>query len=270
MPIAPDFQFSQSSLQDYVDCQRRFQLRYLTRQAWPAVEAEPIFDKENFLRQGAIFHRMAQQYILGLPAERVLQANDDPELNIWWGNFIESGLDGLPDARYPEKLLSILLAGEPLIAKYDLIAIKPGQRAVIVDWKTSRKKPPRQWLAERLQTRIYRYLMVRSGASLNGGEPFAPEQVEMRYWFTNFPGEAESFPYDATQFAEDEAFLADLISVIVAQDDAVFPLTPDERRCRFCQYRSLCARGRVPGTMDEAEAYFESDVDDGPILELEF
>ena len=274
MPIAPDFQFSQSSLQDYVDCQRRFQLRYLTRQAWPAVEVEPIFDKENFLRQGAIFHRMAQQHILGLPAERVLAANADPELHRWWGNFIDSGLDGLPETRYPEKLLSILLAGEPLIAKYDLIAVEPGGRAIIVDWKTSRKKPPRSWLANRLQTRIYRYLMVRAGASLNGGEPFAPEQIEMVYWFTNFPDQAETFAYDGAMVAEDEAFLADLISTIVAQDDDTFPLSADERRCRFCQYRSLCARGSHPGTMDEEDAFlagdFEGDVDDGPILELEF
>lgn len=274
MPLAPDFQFSQSSLQDYIDCQRRFQLRYLNRQAWPAVEVEPIFDKENFLRQGAIFHRMAQQHILGLPAERVLQANNDPELNRWWANFIDSGLDGLPETRYPEKLLSILLGGEPLIAKYDLIAIEPGQSAIIVDWKTSRKKPPRNWLANRLQTRIYRYLMVRAGASLNDGEPLAPEQVTMVYWFTNFPDQAETFAYDGAQFAEDEAYLQDLISTIVGQDEAIFPLTADERRCRFCQYRSLCARGPSAGTMDEEDAYmggdFDDAPDDGPILELEF
>ena len=274
MPIAPDFQFSQSSLQDYVDCQRRFQLRYLARQAWPAVEVEPLLDKENFLRQGSVFHRMAQQHILGLPAERVLQANDDPELHRWWRNFVAAGLDGLPEKRHPEKLLSILLAGEPLIAKYDLIAIEPGGRAVIVDWKTSRKKPTRQWLAGRLQTRIYRYLMVRAGATLNDGQPLAPEQVEMVYWFANYPDQAETFTYDAAQFAEDEAYLSDLITTIVAQDDEIFPLTMDERRCRFCQYRSLCARGASPGSMDEEEAFLagdlDPDIDDGPVLELEF
>jgi hypothetical protein len=167
-----------------------------------------------------------------------------------------------------------LLKGEPLIAKCDLIAVEPGQRVIIMDWKTSRKKPPRKWLAERLQTRIYRYLMVRAGASLNNGEPFAPEQVEMRYWFTNFPDQAETFAYDGAQFADDEAYLAELISTIVAQDDKTFPLTMDVRRCNFCQYRSLCARGARPGTFDEEDAFlagdFDPDPDDGPILELEF
>ena len=32
---------SQSSLQDYVDCARRFQLRYLDRLSYPAIESEP-------------------------------------------------------------------------------------------------------------------------------------------------------------------------------------------------------------------------------------
>ena len=39
--LPDDFHFSQGSLQDYVDCQRRFQLRYLMKLAWPAVDAEP-------------------------------------------------------------------------------------------------------------------------------------------------------------------------------------------------------------------------------------
>ena len=38
--LPPDFHFSQRSLQDYVDCRRRFQLRYLQHLAWPAVEAK--------------------------------------------------------------------------------------------------------------------------------------------------------------------------------------------------------------------------------------
>jgi hypothetical protein len=48
MTLLPlDFQFSQGSLQDYVDCRRRFQLRYLDQLAWPAVEAEPLLEHEQ-------------------------------------------------------------------------------------------------------------------------------------------------------------------------------------------------------------------------------
>ena len=40
------FDFSQASLQDYIDCARRFQLRYLQQLHWPAPQAEPIRENE--------------------------------------------------------------------------------------------------------------------------------------------------------------------------------------------------------------------------------
>jgi hypothetical protein len=261
--LPPDFQFSQSSLQDYTDCDRRFELRYLLRQAWPALEVEPLLDKENYMKQGATFHRMVHQYLLGLEV-----VPRDEDLARWWEAFLAHGLDGLPAQRYPEKLLSINLGGVPLIAKYDLIAIEPGQRAVIADWKTAHQRPRRDWLERRLQTRIYRYLMVRSGAALNGGQPFAPEQVEMVYWFTNFPNQPERLVYDSAQFTEDEALLKRLIQRILAQ--GTFPLTDDVRRCKYCLYRTLCSRGDRPGHFSDYFLDVDADSDEPPILELEF
>jgi len=32
------FSFAQSSLQDYLDCPRRFQLRYVLNQPWPTID----------------------------------------------------------------------------------------------------------------------------------------------------------------------------------------------------------------------------------------
>ena len=46
--IPQNFQFSQASLSDYMDCARRFQLRYLLEQDWPAVESEPLLERERF------------------------------------------------------------------------------------------------------------------------------------------------------------------------------------------------------------------------------
>jgi hypothetical protein len=270
--LLTDFQFSQNNLQDYVDCQRRFQLRYALRQAWPAVDAEPILEKENFLRQGAIFHRLVQQHLMGLPIEKLIPPLADPDLRRWWANFREKGLLGLPEKRHPEIALSIRLAGYPLVSRYDLIAIEAGKRAVIVDWKTARHRPPRRWLENRLQTRLYRYLLVRAGTHLNGGQPIPPEQVEMIYWFTNFPDEPEHLRYSSAQFQADEGYLTDLLEHIISQDDAVFPLTADERPCRFCTYRTLCERGERAGTLDEEAALFgfTEDFDAGTITELEF
>ena len=72
MAILPeDCQFSQASLQDYVDCRRRFQLRYLLELAWPAIQAEPAEEQEIHSRQGELFHRLVLQHQMGIPAERL-------------------------------------------------------------------------------------------------------------------------------------------------------------------------------------------------------
>ncbi len=38
MDVNTSFSFNQSSLQDYLDCSHRFQLRYVFDQPWPAVD----------------------------------------------------------------------------------------------------------------------------------------------------------------------------------------------------------------------------------------
>jgi CRISPR/Cas system-associated exonuclease Cas4 (RecB family) len=259
-PLLPaDFQFSQASLQDYVDCRRRFQLRYLLELAWPAIEAEPADEYEAQLRQGEAFHRLVHQHQAGVPAELLtkMAGSEDPDeagrLQEWWTHYLEDAPDDLPKVRYSEVALSAPLGNYRLVAKYDLIAVEPGQRAVIVDWKTSQARTAGAWLAARLQTRVYRYLLVRAGASLNGGRPLEPAQVEMIYWFANYPAEPERMPYDETMYRADERYLETLIAEIAHAEEGDFPLTDDARRCRFCTYRSLCDRGVEAGEIPGAE-----------------
>ena len=142
-----------------------------------------------------------------------------------------------------------------LLAKYDLVAIEPGRRAVIVDWKTSARRPTGAWLAARLQTRVYRYVLVRAGSQLNGGAALQPEQIEMVYWFAAFPDQPERLPYNRTQHEADGRYLASLMADLAQAGDGAnpgddFPLTDDATRCRFCPYRSLCGRGAEAGDMD--------------------
>jgi len=252
MTLPTNFQFSQGSLQDYVDCPRRFQLRYVLQLAWPAQEVEPALENEQHMRQGAAFHQLIHRHALGIPAEDLSRAVQEPDLRRWWHNYLERGPQGLPETCYPEVVLSAPMAGYRLVARYDLIAVDGGRRAVIVDWKTSRRRTKYKVLAERLQTRVYPYLLVRAGAHLNGGRPLAPEQVEMVYWFADYPEELAHFAYDAARCEADEAYLTSLIEEIAELGDVDFPLTTQERRCKFCPYRSLCQRGVRAGTLDEA------------------
>lgn len=46
MSLPEDFTFSQSMLQDFVDCPRRFELRYLLDARWPAQETAQALQYE--------------------------------------------------------------------------------------------------------------------------------------------------------------------------------------------------------------------------------
>lgn len=266
MTLPDGFQFSQSSLHDYETCARRFELRYIQQRRWPAVESEPVREYEQHMQRGTDFHQLAQRHALGIPAETLAAAIRDDDLRRWWAAYLASGYAAgddsrLPTMRWPELALSAPLAGYRLLAKYDLLAVEPGQRVVIVDWKTNARKPSRDWLADHPQTTVYRYLLVEAGAHLNGGQPIEPEQVSMVYWFATAPDAVEVFDYDADQHAAAGADLRKLIAEIAER--RVFDLTTDIAACRFCAYRSLCERGESAG--DFRADHAATDADDSPL-----
>jgi len=279
MIFSEDFQFSQASLQDYVDCPRRFELRYVRGVAWPAIEAEPFLEHEQHLQQGQAFHRMVQQHLLGIPEERLtrLVGNDD-KLGQWWQNYLDAQPAALEGERYPEVTLSSALAGYRLVAKYDVVVATPDGKGIIFDWKTGKYQPRRKTLFDRLQTRVYRWLLVSAGQHLNGDRPFRPGDIEMRYWFANFPDQPELFPYDVTAYEADGDYLMALIAEILdCSREEMFPLTDDvKKQCTYCPYRSLCERGETAGVFEEAapeveaEALDAFDLDFDQIAEIEF
>ena len=261
---------SQSSLQDYMDCAQRFKLRYLDRLSYPAAETEPTLENEKHQQEGEYFHRLVQQHLIGIPAEQVAKFANTPTLQRWWENFqntkdltgLRAGLRSKPgdsgdlSGLYPEATLSAPLGRHRLLAKYDLIAVQDG-KAVIYDWKTYRKRPRNEWLAARMQTRVYRALLVQAGAHLNGGRPFEPEQIEMIYWFADFPEEPARFPYSSAQFQRDWDTLLKLSEEVASASS--YPLTEDRQKCLFCTYRSYCERGVRAGDLDQAEAEMEAE-----------
>jgi predicted RecB family nuclease len=253
MTLPADFQFSQANLQDYVECRRRFQLRYLLQLDWPAPEAEPAEELEQHMRNGETFHRLVHQHRLGIPTWKLTPQEEGP-LADWWRGYLASPPE-LPQRQYPELALNAPLGDYRMVAKMDLLGIDPGHRAVIVDWKTGQRRQPRSALAARLQTRVYRYALAQAGAHLNEGAPIPPEQIRMVYWFAVDPEHPETLLYDDEQMAADGRFLAGLTADIARAAEADdFPKTEDVRRCRFCSYRSLCARGVEAGRLDEADA----------------
>ena len=253
-----------------MDCAQRFKLRYLDRLSYPAAETEPTLENEKHQQEGEYFHRLIQQHLIGIPAEQITKFANTANLQRWWESFQnskdlasllasvrkESGQRGNVSGLYPEATLSAPLGNFRLLAKYDLIAVQDG-KATIYDWKTYRKRPRNEWLVGRMQTRIYRALLVQAGAHLNGGKRFEPEQIEMIYWFGDFPDDPARFPYTAAQFQRDWDTLLKLSEEVATASS--YPLTEDRQRCLFCTYRSYCERGIRAGDIEQAEAEMEAE-----------
>ncbi|GAB4527466.1 MAG: hypothetical protein Kow0063_02790 [Anaerolineae bacterium] len=262
------FEFSQASLQDYVDCRRRFQLRYLQRQPWPAIEVEPALELEAYGAYGQQFHRALEGYFSGVPADLVEEAVREEPLYGWWRAFLEEPPLNLPEALcVPEVRLSASLAGQRVVAVFDLLAVDPGRRLVIVDWKTGRFRPSREVMQGRLQTLVYPFVAVEAGGRLFGGE-VDPARVTMVYWFANFPGQPHVFHYSAAAHGEVRAYLGSLVEEVVSLGGAgEWALAADVERCRFCVYRSLCGRGVAPGWEESGAGVLDDGVG-GVVWEL--
>jgi hypothetical protein len=144
------FQFSQSNLQDFVDCQRRFQLRYLLRLAWPAVESEPIMENERHMQRGSstticnicsAFRQSASAPAARRNPAAVGTLPDLPPSDLKPGVKVAPGRGRTSILDQPVGSVQLAASGCRLIAKYDLIALTPSGQALIFDWKTSANAP---------------------------------------------------------------------------------------------------------------------------------
>lgn len=256
MKLPADFTFSQSNLQDYRDCPYRFYLRHILHTRWPALVVEDALQFEERAQSGARFHRLVQQFLLGVPEDRladIVRSDPNPALSQWWGNFLDTIPPLLDGDRFVETILTTNLAGSRLLAKFDLILIQPEGNFTIFDWKTSQKKPRKEWLEDRVQTRLYQYLLACSGGVLSRNEPPPPEIIEMLYWYAPFPAAPITLSYHSPAFEQDRAYFTDLIKEIQSRTEKTFIRTGDETRCRFCVYRAHCDRGVTGGDIDELE-----------------
>ena len=266
--------YSQASLQDFSECQRRFYYRYLRQLSWPAAEAEPVLEMEALRQAGEDFHRLVYQFLTGVPVGQIEnQAFVSGEIKTWWANFLELGISPGTPGLFPETRLAVQVDGLKLIAKFDLIQIDGEGQVTIFDWKTTRGQPSRESLAARWQTIVYPYVLAGAGATLTGSKPVNPENIRMVYWFANFPDRPVEFSYSNERMDADREAIQSLLGEIQARTDIEdFPLTPDVSRCRFCVYRSLCNRGESAGLHPdlEYEQQVDFDLDFDQIQEIEF
>lgn len=275
--VPDDFVLSQSNLQMYVDCKRRFFLTHIARLPWPALEASPLAEYEAAMRRGELFHLLVERATEGVTVES--DALAEP-LRGWVEAWQGEGLEGVPAGeRLTEYMLeTTLAAGEEddasahrIVAKFDLLAADAAGKVMIVDWKTNARAPTVEQLRTRLQSVIYPYVLVEASPNLPFGA-IDPDQVIMRYWYAGAPDSPRMLRYSRDQHAANRLLLHELLADLrsLAGEEA-FPKVADteanrKRFCNFCIYRSRCERGSQAG--DIADHDDEASVELGDVEEV--
>ena len=226
------------------------------------------------MHKGAVFHQLVHQLILGIPEERLATFAESEDFSGWWTSFIKHIPYDEKVRLFPERVLTTVIGDHHLKAKFDLVVGQENENFIVFDWKTSRKRPKREYMVTRLQSRVYPYVLTKAGKNLNAGQDISPEQIKMVYWYPNFPDDPEEIQYSAVLFKEDGEYLGGLIKEVVSLKEIdQFPLTINENHCRYCVYRSLCDRGETAGdfnNMDDLLEVDDLDIDFDQIAEIEF
>jgi len=248
----PVLHLSQSNLQDFEDCPRRFQLKVIDNISWPAAYLEPLSRLEQATDLGNKFHHLCQQYFSGIDSGDLIHNISNPDLINIWESFVPFANDLRNGNLFTEIILSTPMLGHHLIAKYDLVIKTSADKFVIYDWKTSTKKPSRTQVGQRFQTFLYPYILLKTGNSLFKTDQPSPNDIDMIYWYPLSSDPEEIFPYSEILYSENADQLTKLIMKInnFIETSEVFPLTEDHSLCQKCIYRSLCERGIHGGEFD--------------------
>jgi len=243
---------SQSNLQDFSECPRRFELKVIDNISWPAAYLEPLSKLEQATDIGNKFHQLCHQFFTGIDQDSLSRTISNPDLKIMWENFSTFAKDIQDENRYSEIILSTPFLGHQLIAKYDFIMRTNNGKFIIYDWKTSSQKPTRTLLSQRYQTFLYPFIFVKSGNSIFKFEQSSPKNVSMNYWYSMSSDPEETFPYSDSLYLENTVQLTEIISEIdgYVNSEKTFPLTNDRKLCGKCVYRSLCERGIQADKLD--------------------
>jgi hypothetical protein len=193
---------SQGHLNILATCPRKYQYLYLDHLLAPVTH-----EQQQRMTWGTQFHRIMQQWQLGLPMEPLLAHHPNlqacfqalqqavpplferpmferPNLqqpNLQWpdGDTELEISEIKPSYCASEQARSLAIGDDVLLVVYDLLWVQ-GEQAQIIDWKTYPRPQNSRWLAQNWQTRLYPYVLVETS-------DYTPEQVSMSYWFVQAP-----------------------------------------------------------------------------------
>lgn len=233
-------QFSQTQIQDYLFCPRRYFLSHIQKITWPE-PVSPSFEKiEESNRQGKAFHLFINRLIQGVSYKELISQVYETDLNQWLKNFKK--YNPLPDNAkiFSEIEISAIFAEILWIGYMDAVAFLP-DKIQIFDWKTSRRVGDPKVLLNSPQTRLYCFLMMQNHQNfLNFSGNISPDQIEMVYWYARFPSDPIHLQYSAELYDKDLVYFKDMAEKLCYDDRANYPQTLQQNNCRFCRFQTFC------------------------------
>jgi hypothetical protein len=195
--------------------------------------------KESF-QKGSRFHLLAERYFKGIHVEE--EYIEDSELR---GHF-EKLKENYPlrddwiyfseyDIRERTKKIR-------LMARYDLIIIKPNNRVEIVDFKTNRRRFSQEDIEGSLQTKIYLYLL-KENFKFVFENIRKIKKLDMIYYQTEYPEENLVIKYDDEDHEKSREKLEEIIENI-----GDFDFTTYQKKkvihCEKCEFKIFCWKSK--------------------------
>ncbi|KXS49622.1 PD-(D/E)XK nuclease family protein [Halanaerobium congolense] len=265
MPLSTlnDLYFSQSALAIFNKCRRRFKYRYLDGLYWPA-EWGMNEEVKKDLKQGKLFHLLAERYYSETMGETVLNSN---QLLQSWLNRLKS-FAVAKNVVSAEQELRFQKNNLKLLAKYDLLKYDyEGKKFIIFDWKTDKKSLTEKDIEKSMQSRFYLFLLFEAGYKYFLNRYELKNMPILIYWNPRYPKEKVKIEYSKDNFKKDKNYFERLINEILNENE--FSLTDDLNKCRFCEYRPIC-RGKTTENKEIIEDDLKLNLDWDSVEEMEF
>lgn len=267
--------YSAKSIQDFLDCPRRFELKYLLQQSWPAPITQPVLQFEHHVKLGNEFHHLVHQYLSGIQLDLIKNNSSSDEVILWIQEFQTFFSQFKISQHFSELPLVMPFEGVYFNAVIDFVGLEMNGGILIADWKTSAFPQNKNRLIHSIQSILYPFIVFECRKGLFPDWHGNPDDIEMLYWFADHPGNVITIKYSQAQHNDNRIYLHDMIEKIQAKSPRNFKKTDELKKCAYCQYRSLCERkieiGDIKGMDDEIDIdILSSEMDFEESIEISF
>ncbi|MGM0507623.1 MAG: PD-(D/E)XK nuclease family protein [Fusobacteriota bacterium] len=217
------FLFSQNSLSTFLLCPYKFKYKYIDGIIWSDDD-----ESDDPYKIGNEFHIMAERYFLNIPTGEEYLEDETVK------NYLKLLKEKFPykqkfqhnveyEIRYKKDEIRLL-------ARYDLIR-KKGDNYEIWDWKTGEKKLTYEKQKNKLQSKIYMFLLKEK-------EDIEASKITMNYWQPSFPNDKIQIAYNESDHKKNKSEIEDIIHEIY--NTKTFKKTEYVKMCTYCEFEKIC------------------------------